>query len=324
MIKLVQNVFTTWRRGICRGFVTVWRERGWVTAFGALTGVFLLLQLIIIVLMGVEGLESLLKSRTDLRLEIIAEAKDQDIQNFLSSMRELPYVDNSIYITREQAYSQMKEHDPELITFLEEFELENPFPETVAVTLNSLDDYDQFAIFIKEDQWHTVVDPSFLSAKTDQEAYVYELIHFTNTGRALAIFFLILTIGILIFVTTELVRGRVLRRSEEILVEHLSGAQTLAILLPFIVEAIILLAISIAGSFLITIGILFALPQVVPAITQQGSLQAIGEEIEILIRTRAPTILLIELLAIPVIGWIGAWLGIMPKINSRSLVLHRH
>ena len=315
--------FMVWKRGIERGIVTVFRERDWITALGALTGVFLLLQLIIFVLLGLGEIQSTLKSRTDLRLEIQDNAENQQIQTFLSEMDQLPYVEDLIFVTKEQAYAQMKKQDPELIAFLEEFELSNPFPETVAITLSSLDEYDTFDAFLKQEKWHSIVDPTFLSSTTDQEQYVHELLRLTNTGQSLGLFFLILTAGILLFVTMELVRGRVLRRSEEILVEHITGAETFAVLLPFAVEAIVLLLAAMVLSTAIMVGIVMLLPIVMPNLISDGPLNAIGTEMSLILTTKLTVVILIEVLAIPIIGWLGAWLGILPKISTRSLMLHR-
>ena len=92
------------RRGIARGLLTMHRERGWGTALVALFGVFLLVQLLLFILIGMEGVQSLLRTRTDLRLEVREEALDQDIRGFLADLQQQPYVEDVAYITREQAY----------------------------------------------------------------------------------------------------------------------------------------------------------------------------------------------------------------------------
>lgn len=322
MAQFTSSTLTLWKRGIQRGWITVWRERGWSTALGALLGVFVLLQLLILLFLGAEGIQSLLRAQTDLRLEIKEEAATADIQQFLSSLEQLPYIENSVYITREQAYAQMKRRDPELITFIEEFQLDNPFPETVGVTLASLDDYPVFKTFIEDERWHGVVDAGFLTEATEQEAQVYELIRLTNTGKSLVTFFLGITTFVLVFITTELVRRRVLSKSEEVMVEQLSGAHTFGILLPFATEATVLLLTALLASAVVTVGLLYGLPYLLPALAEEEAMFALISTIKPLLITMMPILLLVQALITPLLGWFGAWLGMVHKVNMRSLVLH--
>jgi len=306
-----------------RGYSNMLRERNILATWGALTGIFLLLQVSIVAFLGMAGTESFLKSRTNLHLELLDTANDQEVQVFLSTIQSLPYVEQVAYVTKEQAYAKMEKQDPELIAFMEELKLENPFPETVAVTLSRLDQYESFAQFLREERWHTIVDPSFLSQKTNQEAYVYELLRFTGAGRIITLFFVLLTAGILLFITMELVRERVLRRTEEILVERLSGAFSFSILLPYAMEAIILLAIAAIGSILLCVAIYLLLQQMIPSIGGESTIGQFRENIFALIGTYLPFILVSEIIAIPLIGLLGTWLGMLRKIHSRSLILFR-
>ena len=324
MALAMTQASTLWLRSVRRGAVTLWRERDWLTALGALTGVLLLVQMMVFSMFALKSTESMLKSRIDLQLEFMEEIDDQQIHTFLNSLNELPYIASFKYITKQQAYAKMQQHDPELMAFIEQVGLQNPFPETVSVTLNTIDDYDAFSAFLAQERWGTVIDPSFLSEKTDQEAYVYELIDLTATGHGIALAFLLLTGGILIFVTTELVRSRLLRRAEEILVQNLTGAYPLAIFLPFAAEMTILIAAAAVLSIIILGGLFILSPIFISALAQEGALQSFNENLFSLVLSWGALVLLLEILAIPLVGGIGTGLGILPRINSRALVLHRH
>lgn len=320
MAQIQSSQFSLWKRGIARGWITIWREREWHTALGALIGVFILLQLLFFAYFAAEGMQSLLRSRTDLRLEISENATVQNTQRFLSAVEQLPYVENSVYITKEQAYAQMKRKDPELISFIEEFNLDNPFPETVGITLQSLDKYADFKAFLEAEEWHDVVSANFLSEATQQEAQVYQLIGIANTGKTLITFFLGLTAFILIFITTELVRRRVLSRSEEILVEQLSGAHTFGILLPFATEAAVLLTMAVVGSVVFALLLLYGMPFLMPELSEE-SMGSVIEQMSPLLKTGLPVLILLQILLTPILGFFGAWLGIVPKMNTRSLAM---
>lgn len=322
-MSFVSSTLILWKRGIRRGLCTVWREREWTTAFGALAGVFMLFQLLVFVLLGAQSVQHVLKTNTELRLEVLAEAEEQQIQEFYSRLTQLEAVENADYITKESAYAQMRESDPDLIAFLEEFQMDNPFPETIALTLSSLDEYDSFKSFIEQPQWAMVVDPTFLSEATEQEAHVRQLLRITSISSALAAGFLIVTGAVLLFITTELVRRRVLSRTEEIFVEHMAGAHTFGILIPFATEATILLLLAIFGSVILLIILAFALPYVLPSLGADASIAGFLDQVIPLFASALPSILAVEIIVLPFIGWFGAWLGVIPKIQARGLAICR-
>ncbi len=235
-----------------------------MTALGALLGVFILVQLLILVLTGLEGMQSVLKSRTDLRLEIHAGAADTEIQEFYSALAELPFVRETVYITKEKAYQETRTTDPELIAFLEEFTIKNPFNDTIGITLASLEDYDRFSSFVQQERWNAVVNPTFLSQITDQEKQVYALLAVTRAGRSLTMLILLISGASLVFITTELIRRRALNRADEVLIERLVGASSLSITVPFITEAVLLLLTAVAFSALFLAGFIVLLPTLVP------------------------------------------------------------
>ncbi|MFA6259524.1 MAG: permease-like cell division protein FtsX [Candidatus Peribacteraceae bacterium] len=311
-------------RSVQRGAVNFAREKGWFAALGALCGVLVLAQLLVLLIFGMQATKTVLESRVDLRLELLEQADNQDVQVFLSTLGQQPFVSSISYITKEQAYAQMQAHDPTLIAFIEEFDLTNPFPETVAIVLRSIADYRTLSEFLAEPQWGNIVDPTFLSETTNQEAYLYELLDLTATGYTMAFVFLLITGGIILFVTVELVRSRVMQRADEILIEHLSGAFPMAILIPFAVEAMLLLLLATIGSLLM-MGILFwAISNALTSISTSGALSPLIKQCMIMLRKYGLAVLLLEAAMIPLMGWLGAWLGILAKTNMRSLALHRH
>ncbi len=314
------------RRGIKRGFITLWRERGWGTTLASLTGILLIAQLLLTSALAAQAMERLVRSETDLRLEILDGAVEKETLAFFSAIKALPYVADVQYVTKEKAYDIERAQDPDLVSFLEKFNLKNPFPDTLAVTLQSLDDYDRFAQFVRGSEWRSVVDPGFLSKSTDQETRIHELISLTQAMRFIALFFLGLIAIVLLFVVMELVRRRALMRSEEVFIERLFGAQDLAILLPFIVESTLLLFISLFFTALLLAILLYVLPvyllpMVDPTLTQGATIVALGQQLQPLITDVLPLIIGAEFLLVPVTACLGAWLGLAPQLRSKKLIV---
>ncbi len=309
-------MFLLLRRGTVRGLLNLLRERRWGSSLGALFGVFVLVQLLVLVLMGLQGMQSILRNRTDLRLEMRLDATDADIQDFNSALEQLPIVRDTVFITKEKAYEQTKQSDPELITFLEEFKIQNPFADTIGVTLRSLDDYDTFKAFVQESQWQNIVNPTFLSDVTNQEQHVFALLNITRAARTLTMIILGITVLALLFVTTELIRHRAASRSDEVLVERLVGATPASIALPFVIEAIVLLLIAIVLSVIVLLALIFLLPFVIPDLQMGGALVELRTQVTPLISTVLPLWVLLEILATPLLGAFGAWLGVHRQIQS--------
>ncbi len=306
-------------RGIRRGWLLLRRGRGWWTTLGALTGVVLIIQLLWTIGLGAQGMHRLLESRLDLRLQVQATASDQEIQEFIIALKDQPGVREVLYITREQAYERERARSPDLIAFLEEFNIANPFPDTLAVTLKSLSEYDDFAAFVRQSAWATTVDPAFLSHATDQEKEVHQLLRLAGAATTVVAGFLVLAALVLLFVLMELIRRRALMRKEEILVERLVGAHSIFTLTPFITEATILLWAATALSMLLLGGFLFGLPILVPALASGGPFDVARQQVLPLLQTGLPVILVVEILAMPPLAAAGAYLGMRPQLSSGRL-----
>ncbi|MBM3230699.1 hypothetical protein FJZ28_00030 [Candidatus Peregrinibacteria bacterium] len=313
---VTSSMVTIVRRGILRGLLTLRREGEWMTALGALFGVLLLVQLLGVMMLGLQGIQSMLRHKTDLRLELHAEASDADIQKFYGALSAEPFVDQLTLITKEKAYEHMRTQDPELIAFLEQFKLENPFADTIGVTLKNLEDYRLFSAFVGKEEWRMTVNPTFLTDVTDQEKQMYALLRVTQTGRALMGVILVVTGTALVFIVTELTRRRALARSDEVLVERLVGATPMSILLPFATEATVLCAISVVLSAAVLSVLLLAIPLLVPGLSSGGVLTDLRAEVTPLLHSLLPIIIAVEILVSPLIAGTGAWLGIRPQVVS--------
>ena len=135
------------------------------------------------------------------------------------------------------------------------------------------------------------------------------MLHFTDAGRSLAGLVLLLTGGILLFIVIELVRRRAFLRKEEVFVERMSGAQEASVILPFATEASVLLFVALLLSLGCLLLFLVLLPQLVPSLTDAGIFGPLRTEISRLVLLYGPTLFVIELLATPGVGLVGAFLG---------------
>lgn len=295
------------RRSFRRALLTLWREGEWKTGFGSLLGICVLFQFLLLGLLGAAAVESLLLSHSDVKIEVRADAPRGEVQQFFSAVQQLPYLERAVFITREQALARMNAEDPSLAAFFEKYKVDNPFPDTIGVTLHSLADYPSLSAFLAEDRWRRIVDPALLTSVTHQEERVHGLLRVASGGRNLAVVLLLLSCGILLTTVVELTRRNALRRAEEAAVERLVGAESLLIALPYFWEATILLLMSMVASGIIAGILLLLLPTLVPALSTGGALSSLAQAAAPILTTMLPLTLALEILCAPLLAAAGTW-----------------
>jgi len=296
------------------------QEEGRTTTFAMLAAVALLFQLLLVAAITVRSAESYLRADAALHLEVIEEARDAAIQEFYVALTEFPAVERVEYVTKEQAYERTRLTNPDLVAFLEEFSLLNPFPDTFSVTLNSLDDYDAFAQFLQEERWSGVIDPSFLSNVTDQEQQVRELLGLTRAGKRAAFLLLFVGFAALLFVLTELMARRAAERAQELETASLLGSDPVDILTPFVAEATVLTWIAIGLSVFFLTLLLLMLPFLVPGLRYERALVAFREHADGRLWLSLLLGVFLEALLAPAVAAASVYIGIRPKVNPPPAV----
>lgn len=315
--SLMATVF--FRRAAKRGIVNVFREEGFGTAIGSLFGVVLLAQIIVLLAVGVQGGLVLLRERTDLRLQIRDTATDAQIQDLYQNIRQLSYVEDTIYVTREQAYERQKQRDPTLIDFLQKFGIENPFPDTMGVRLQTLEDYPAFLQFLKQPVFAAVVDPSFLTTTTDQQQQVEQLTGVVSSARIVLAFIVGLAVVVLLFVVVELIRRRALTKRQELFVEQLVGASRMEILMPFMVEMACMLLVALLLSLGLSAILVVLLPYFLPVLASGGLFSQWGEAAGSVLLHWAPWTIFFELVLVAALSATGTLIALRTQMSLSLL-----
>lgn len=303
------------KRGLRRGLQNIVRESGWASALASLTGMLLLCQFLVLAVVGLSAGMRLLGEQVDLRLEILEGATDKQIQDFIQNVRGLPFIADTVYITREQAYERFQKRDPELVGLFSAFGVENPFPETVGVRLRRLSDYDAFVEFLKTPTFASVVNPTFLSTTTDQEREVRSVLDAVSGLRVLVLIGTLLLGIVLLLVIMELLRRRALIRSDELFVEQLVGASPGTILFPFFVEMLSLLLIAVVLSAVIGFLLAFVLPWLLPMLSPTGLLGSWMQTMQVGLVRSLPVVLVLELLAVIVLAAVGTSFALRDQLK---------
>lgn len=306
----------TFTRGVRRGVQQISRDRNWGATLLLLTGVMTLAQLFLVLLLAVNSTGALLTARAGIQLEILPTAPEQDIQALYATLRENPVVEDVVYVSSAEAYEQQKARDPELISFLEEYQLDNPFPDTFAVTLSSLNAYDSFAEEVQQDRWRAVVNPSFLTEAAGRQNDMQSLLQVTQGMRTLSIVFMVLAAVVLFLAVLEWVSRNAVRRGQELLLEHLLGASPTTVLLPFASEMTIFLATATVLGSLIVAAFLVLLPIFMPAFALEAPFQLLQSHMRPVLLGIFPLIVLAEIIVMPLLALAGTMLGIRSRMPA--------
>ncbi len=307
------------RRGVKRGLKNVVREQGWGMSLVSLFGVLLLGQMLLLLVFGVHAGLEMLRENTDLRLEILSTAADAQIQDLYQNIRQLPYVSDAVYITREQAFERQKQRDPELVGFLTKFGMGNPFPETLGVRLSRLEDYPAFIQFLKQPVFSGVINPNFLSQTTDQEQQVHRLTDVVSAARSMLLLIMGVLLVVVLFVVVELVRRRAIAKREELFVEQLVGADRSTIFLPFCTEMVSLLMLALLLSIVFAAGLVFLLPWILPALSLDGMFASWAQATFTMLTGSLPWLVLVELVTVIALGVFGTMIALQTHIEMSVL-----
>ncbi len=307
------------KRGIGRGIRSAMREQGWGASVTSLFGVLFLGQVLVLLVYGVHGGLTLLREKTDIRLEIIEGASQAQVQDAVQTIRTQEYVEEVIYITKQEAYERQRKREPQLTAFLQKFGIENPYPETLGVRLKSLADYPAFLAFLQQPSFTKTINPTFLSQSTDQEKQIYRLLDLITSARLLLFCVVGILLVVLLFTIIELVRRRAIMRGEELFVEQLVGASPLAMLIPFCGEVMTLLVLAFIVSVTFTSISLFVLPFLLPSIASGGLFAPWALQVRTSLIQSLPWLLIGELATLFIIAIAGTAFALWPKLQTTTL-----
>ncbi len=294
------------RRSVIQGFSVFSRERRWRSTFVMLCLVMLLLQLLIVAMLALSGIQQLLNAKAGFHVEVVQGATSQGIQELYAALKELPYVEQVTYIPKEKAYEMEKLRDPALVQSLENFALANPFPDTFSVVLTSLNSFEAFVGFINQPAWKGVVGPSFQTSAAVQQQQMGNYVAVSRSVTSLAWMVLWIALAALLGIIVDLAVRRTEERREELDMQRAMGASAAQILLPFTAEIGALLIVALIAGFIGTFFLLFSLPLLIPALATGGALAEARAYIMPLLLIVFPLIALMEVVLLPCIGLLGA------------------
>lgn len=173
--------FVAFGRSISRGWAFLARSKGWKLGVLGVATSLLSLQLLLVTLAGARMAESAALERGAVHLDVEAGTLDQRVQELYAHLRSLPSVLAVEYVTAEQMLTDEQARDPSLAAFLEQYGMENPFPDAFVVVPRDGNTYAELRRFVEAEDDRGGIGPAAFTEIAQKETSTRELLSVVQT-----------------------------------------------------------------------------------------------------------------------------------------------
>jgi len=233
-----------------------WRslKRNAVPSFAAVASVLvtmLVLGVFIPVVQATTGAANEVRGRVLLDVYLNNDAEEQDAQRVAALLRENQYVGSIDFLSKEEAYAQQSQRNPDAYELLGS----NPLPDTFRVTPTTPDQIEELRVALSPATpggGSTVADPAIDEVR-DREEDTAKILSATNVVKITMAVLAALLIAASVLLISNTIRLSLFARKREVEVMKLVGATDWFIRWPFIIEGIVVgflggvLAIALLG-----------------------------------------------------------------------------
>lgn len=284
----------------------------------ACTGILLLSQIFLLVVVGLEGTVRSLERETEIRITISDAATDAAIQDFFQMLRDLPHVARVTYVTREQAFESLRKHDPDLASFATTFGAANLLPETMRVRLLNLSDHAAFIASLRDPRFSSVIDASFFAGAMSQQESLTSHLRMMTAFHTFSLLLLLFLGLLLLCCTVTIARHRIRCAADERFLTTVAGAPLTGMRLSFFFEMLTILLWSLLCSIVLALACV-----VLIGISTLSSINVVASLIttaQPLLLSVLPYLLFLEILSVVLIAFLAMLLsssdGLQPQRSA--------
>jgi len=173
--------FVAFGRSISRGWTFLVHAKGWKLGVLGVATSLLSLQLLLVTLAGARMAESAALERGVVHLDVEPGTLDQRVQELYAHLRSLPSVLEATYVTGEQILIEEQARDPSLAEFLEQYGMENPFPDAFVAVPRDGSTYAELRRFVEAEDDRGGIGPTAFAEIAQKEASTRELLSVVQT-----------------------------------------------------------------------------------------------------------------------------------------------
>ncbi|MBI5422241.1 FtsX-like permease family protein [Candidatus Peregrinibacteria bacterium] len=121
-----------------------------------------------------------LGKKVDIRVETLSSAESYSIQTLVNRLKELPEVDQVIFISKEEALKNFGDKYPNVISFLDRNNLKNPLPNVLRVVGTDVSANGAIVQFLELPEFAQVVNQDKLKNDLDQKSRNEKILNITQ------------------------------------------------------------------------------------------------------------------------------------------------
>jgi len=202
--------------------------------------------------------ESVIESvgqKLDISVELLEDTEYYTAQTFISQLQEQPQVKEVIYLSKEEALQNFGAKYPNVIAFLENYQLENPLPNVVRIVSQDVTLNNQIIDYLEDPVFAQIINQEELVTDLEQKSRNEKIVNITRFVKriSLGLSLMFALVGLMIIFNS--INININYHKNEIQIMKLVGAKYNFIRSGFIVEGILFgflgLIISIAFSRLL-------------------------------------------------------------------------
>lgn len=118
--------------------------------------------------------------KVDIRVEMLPDVENYTIQNFVNRLREMPDVNEVIFISKEEALSSFGSKYPNVISFLDNNGLKNPLPNVIRIIGRDISANNRIIRFLENPQFSYTVNQQKLKSDTEQKTRNEKILNITQ------------------------------------------------------------------------------------------------------------------------------------------------
>jgi cell division transport system permease protein len=188
--------------------------------------IFFVFNLVLALTYASDSVLHSLGQKVDIRVELQSTAENYSIQTLENRLKELPEVDQVIFISKEEALKNFGEKYPNVLSFLDRNNLANPLPNVIRVVSKDVSDNDTVIQFLETPEFAQVVNQDMLKSDTDQKNRNEKILNITQFIRQVGFWLNLVFALVAILIIFNSINLNIHTHRFEIHIMQLVGAKT--------------------------------------------------------------------------------------------------
>lgn len=176
--------------------------------------------------------------KLDISVEIQSGTENYTIQSFADTLRRNPFVKEVVYVSKTDALGKFGSKYPNVISFLQHYNLENPLPDTVRIVTNEVGDNNAVIEFLESPQFASIVNQEKLMKNVEQKERNEKILGITQSIKRLSLWLIIIFALVGLMIIFNSININIHSHEKEINVMKLVGAKFNFIRSGFVFEGI--------------------------------------------------------------------------------------